>query len=228
MEDAAQINGSPSPFHLPNQVEYYFVSRRTHRRITSYPTHFEAKLMSTHRYSLRSLLIATAIVSAYFPLAKLYHSWFTTTYDSYYVTSVLASKIHNGDSVDAVATHFASYRILRDTDSNDMQNVNEIWGSNNLTREDTDQYYHFSTRGGAGAYLQFRDGRLANMTNSSYSDASRIAVMNHDSIPNPILRLGLFPIYLILVACVALILASRQWIQRSSGSNHSLAAQNGG
>lgn len=167
--------------------------------------------------------MVTAIVAAYFPLAKLYHSWFTTTYDSYYVTSVLASKIHNGDSVDDVSTHFESRQILSDADTNAMQNITEIWGSNNLTMEDADQYYRFSTRGGASAYMQFRDGRLVNLSNNNYSDARRIAEMNDYSFPNPIFRFGLLPIYLILVTCIALMLAARRWFQHSSGSNHSLA-----
>lgn len=147
-----------------------------------------------------------AVVSAYFPLASLYDDWLSTAYDGYYVNAILASHIRNGDSIDKVASHFSSFRLLGGADKNDMENVAGIWKSNRLTIEKGDQIYHFATSGGSGAYLQFRDGGLINLSNKAYLDETGIARQNGYPFPNWILRVGFFPLYIALVAFATLAL----------------------
>jgi len=77
------------------------------------------------------------------------------------------SSHQNGDSIDTVAAHFSSYRLLDDSDSYDMKNVTDIWTSNRWMIEKDDQLYYFGTLGGGGTYLQFRDDRLINLSNQS-------------------------------------------------------------
>ena len=189
-----------------------------------YPTQTKDKLMKNRRYSLRTLLIATAVFAAYFPVARLYHLWFATAHDSYYVTSVLASEIHNGDTVAEVATHFASQRLLTDAEENAFKNIPGTFGGTNRTIDDGDTCYSFSTHGGSSVLMQFRDGQLINLPNESYSDAALLAEMNGYSLPNPVLLYGVLPFYLIFVACIALILSSGRWLRRSRGSDNSLVA----
>lgn len=192
------------------------------------PTQAKAKQMKTPRYSLRTLLVGVAIVAAYFPLGMLYHRWFSTEYSPYYVSTVLASKISNGDSVNEVASYFSSQRSLTDAERIDMQSIPGTFGGASRVIEDGDECYSFSTHGRSGIVAQFRDGRLINLPNESYSDLPLLAEMNGYSLPSPILRFGFLPLYLILVACIALLLASRHWILGTRGSGYSLAGNRGG
>ncbi len=155
--------------------------------------------MNQGRFSLRTLLVLMAVVSAYFPLANLFDNWVSTTYGEHYVNSILASRIQNGDSIDTVASHFSSFRLLDDSDTNDMENVTRIWTSNRWTMKNDDQIYYFETLGGSGTYLQFSDGRLINLSNKAHRDERGIAKMNAYPFPNWIVRCGFFPLYILLV-----------------------------
>lgn len=155
--------------------------------------------MNPGRFSLRTLMLLVAVVSAYFPLANLFDAWMTTTYDKYYVNSILAHQIKNGDSIDTVASHFWSHRLLDDSDSHDMKNVTDIWTSNRWMIEKDDQLYYFGTLGGAGTYLQFRDDRLINLSNKAHRDEVGIAKMNAYPFPTWVVRFGFLPLYFLLV-----------------------------
>ncbi|QDS92225.1 hypothetical protein FF011L_09620 [Roseimaritima multifibrata] len=179
--------------------------------------------MNRHRYLARTLLIAVAVIVAYFPLAKLYHLWFTSEYSSYYVTSLLASEIHNGDSVDEVATHFASQRFLTASEIDVMKDIPDTFGGTERPMEDGDTYYCFSTYSGESIFAQFRDGRLVGLPNECYEDLPLLAEINGFSLPNPIFRFGFWPLYLIGIICIWLFLVSRCWIRRPGSSGQSLA-----
>ncbi|MFN3192841.1 MAG: hypothetical protein ACE361_20190 [Aureliella sp.] len=180
--------------------------------------------MKLGRFSLRTLLVLVTVVSAYFPLAGLFDDWISTTYDGYYVNSILASHIQNGDSIDEVASHFSAFRPIGDTDKIDMENVSRIWKSNRWTIEEEDQIYHFGTLGGSGTYLQFRGGRLINLNNKPYRDELGIAKQNGYPFPNWILRYGFFPLYISFTAVATLAFLLHKALRRNIASESAVAA----
>ncbi|MDC0936821.1 hypothetical protein OAS39_11085 [Pirellulales bacterium] len=170
------------------------------------------QLMNWPNRKLRTS-VAVAVVVAYFPLARIYHSWFVCRYNSYYVTSVLGRKIQNGDSLVDVAAHFHSYRLLSDQDKRDMENIANVYAGEKT--EQGDEFYHFGTRrcssiiprffrfsvGGGGAYLQFRGGRLVNLDNGLYGDARQLSQLRNDPVPHHVLEYGVWPFYLVFILC---------------------------
>ena len=172
-------------------------------------------LMMFYQYSLRMLIVAIAIVAAYFPLARIYHSWFTKTYGPYYVASVLGSKIHDGDSVADVARHFDSHRLLSNNDARQMKNVTEFCSRNNLRIEEQDVFHTFAISRG-GVDLQFRDGKLVNLQNNLYSDALKLSQMNNYPLPNPMLSFGFLPLYLFVAVCIVVLYS---WLNRQDQSD---------
>ena len=156
--------------------------------------------MNRCRSSLQKLLLFVTVFSAYFSLANLFDAWVSTTYDGYYVNSILAHHIKNGDSINTIASHFSSYRLLDDNDSHDMKNVTDIWTSNRRRIEKEDRLYHFGTWGGAEKYLQFRDDRLINLSNKAYRDEIGIAKKNPYPFPTWVVRFGFLALYCLLVS----------------------------
>ena len=175
--------------------------------------------MMFYQYSLRTLIVAVVVVAAYFPLARIYHSWFTKTYRQFYLTSVLGSKIHDGDSVGDVARHFDSHRLLSSLSSNDARTIKyltEYCGLHNLRIEEHDEFHSFSISRG-GVDLQFRDGKLVNLQNNLYIDVRKLSQMNDYPLPNPMLSFGFWPLYLILTVCIVLLFS---WLHRHSQSDN--------
>jgi hypothetical protein len=168
------------------------------------------------QYSLRMLIVVVAVVAAYFPLARIYHSWFTKTYGSYYIASVIGSKIHDGDSIADVARHFDTHRLLTKSDTRHMKNITEFCNRNNLPIEECDEFHTFSVSTG-GVDLQFRDGRLVNLQNNLYSDAAKLSQINSYSLPNPILAFGFLPLYFVLLTCILLVYL---WLHRPDRTNN--------
>ncbi len=155
--------------------------------------------MNRARSSLRNMLLATVFL-AYFPLANLFDAWVPTTYDGYYVNSILAHHIKNGDSINTIVSHFSSYRLLDENDNHDMKNVTDIWTSNRWRIEKDDRLYYFGTWGGAETYLQFRDDRLINLSNKAYRDEIGIAKKNSYPFPTWVVRFGFQALYCLLVS----------------------------
>ena len=156
--------------------------------------------MFRYRYSVRMLIAVVTLVAVYFQLARFYDSWFASTYSQYYISSVLGYKICNGDSFNQVASHFDSHQLVGPDHQLGIQSVAEFFASNNWPIEEGDQIFRFSTPGDGGAvYLQFRNNGLINLKNSTYADASLLAKMNGQTLPNAALTRGFLPIYSITV-----------------------------
>lgn len=155
--------------------------------------------MARYRYSLRTLILWLTLVAVYFPLAQLYDSWFASKYGQYYISNVLGFKIRNGDTFNRVASFFGSSQLVGPDHQLGMMSIKELCASNNWPIEEDDQFYRFSIRGGSAVYLQFRDNRLINLKNSTYTDASLLASMGGYSLPHPALTLGFLPLYAIIV-----------------------------
>jgi hypothetical protein len=111
----------------------------------------------------------------------------------------LGFEIRNGDSFNRVASHFGSHRLVGRDHQLAMISIAELWASNNWPIEEGDQFCRFSIPGGDGVYLQFRNNRLINLKNSTYTDARLLAKMSGSSLPHPALTRGFLPLYLITV-----------------------------
>lgn len=171
--------------------------------------------MVPFRYSVRALILVLTLVAVYFPLARLYDSWFASTYGEYYTANVLGFRIHNGDSFRRVASYFGSHRPVGRDHQLGLISIEELCASNNLPIEEGDQFYRFSTPGSdSGVYLQFRDDKLINLTNTTYSNANSLARMNGNALPHPALTHGFLPLYLITVLVVTLLYSFRMSLRR--------------
>ena len=96
------------------------------------------------RFSLRTLLIAVALVAAYFPCSELYVSWvykrLEANHGYHYVLMLLHSEFRNGDSLHEVATRFENVRLLSANNTQEMENIRNIWAMKKLTIEVDDQF----------------------------------------------------------------------------------------
>ena len=181
--------------------------------------------MVRYRYSVRTLIVVVTLVAVYFPLARFYDSWYTSKYGEYYTSNVLGFKIHNGDSLNQVASHFGSYQAVGHDHHFPAisMTIAELCARNNWPVEEGDQFYRFSTPGGdGGTYLQFRNNKLINLKNSDYADAGLLAKMNGFSLPHPALTLGFLPLYLTTVLSLAILYL---WFRRKRSSHMPNTAQ---
>ncbi len=130
--------------------------------------------MQLHQFSIRKLLIVIALVASYFPYEKSYHKWLARNHGCSYVEAVLTSQLREGDSLELVASHFDSIRLLETTtDSEYLSNLSAICSRKGFAILEDDEFYRLAVASGPGAYLQFRNRRLVNIWNSAWIDSRK-------------------------------------------------------
>ena len=182
--------------------------------------------MLLQQFSLRKLLVAVMLVALYFPCDQVYRYWLASTYGYSYVEAVIALELHNGDTIKQVGRQFHQMRLLTPaSDSEYLTNLAMVWSNRGLPIQENDEFFHASLRGGAGAYLQFRDGRLVNLWNTAYIDSHKLAPSPP---PDNLARLRFIAIYLagavlvLLADSVLAFLLRRNKRSRTKPSNASL------
>ena len=154
-------------------------------------------------YSIRTLLVAIAIVAAYFPMRDVYATWrrarLQTTHQIFSDYETLAM-IHEGDSVQDVTRY---YPMLSSVPSNTAPWTTVANGlqSAGQSVQPSDEFYRYTLREeGMYGYLQFRDAKLVNHPDAVFSDPIANAARNGAALPAIFDRIGFFPIYLVMAA----------------------------
>jgi hypothetical protein len=120
------------------------------------------------------MLIFVALVAFFFPCAHVYRNWLARSYGQTYIEAVLHSDLHEGDSLEQVASHFDSIRLLTpSTDTDYLSNLATICAQKGFAVHPNDEFYHVSVESGPGAYLQFRNRRLVNLWNTAFIDENK-------------------------------------------------------
>ena len=154
-------------------------------------------------FSIRTLLLLVTLVALYFPTRAIYEPWqesrLRVSHAMFHDFSVLA-KLTEGDSLEEVSRHYDS---LRPIDSNSPLHSRlkmEFAALNNLTFDETDEFYEYRTHGdGNFGYLQFRDGLLVNHPSDIFGDPVANTVRNKSALPGVFDRMGVWPVYIIVV-----------------------------
>jgi len=164
------------------------------------------------RFSMRSLLLTTALIALYFGCAGVYNRWYDSTYSGFVGFERLAN-LEPGTSFDRVAAHYLRSHQIMTTDLVDLgpSKTGKIlhaggftYASSSLIKvlkdaftqmEPGDELYYFEALNG-GSYLQFRNEKLTNHSPNAYRPSIQLATLNNHPLPNVLLRFGILPFYL--------------------------------
>jgi hypothetical protein len=170
--------------------------------------------MSKLSFSLKTLLLAIAVVAVYFPLREIYDSWrrhrLQETHQIFSDYETLAI-LNEGDSVQDVTRH---YPMLSAVEPNTpaWDNIANGFQSAKLSVEATDAFYQYTlNEEGMYGYLHFRNGKLINHPKDVFADPVANAIRSGVSLPGFFDRMGFFPIYFatIALACTIFFVGKR-------------------
>ena len=158
------------------------------------------------RFGIRSLLLTSALVAAFFPFRGLYDHWFRSTYSGYHVHRTLRDYVSNGDSFDYVSSLFdrseARTRQFVLENGPFLANRKSIFADH----ENGDEYHVFFINGGnVRALFQFRDGVVVNHLKRLYQFPYSTVQHHKDRAPSSLLRNGALLVYTITVASCGMI-----------------------
>lgn len=157
-------------------------------------------LRNKMKFSIRTLLLWTLLVSAFFPFSTLY-----TTFTSrvlreshpQYHDFVVSSVLREGDAFEKVSAKYNTLRLIQKTDPQ-YQHFRWVAKQNNWIIRDTDEFFGYSFEGEEiVGYHQFRDGMLVNHPADSFRNPYQNAVTNNFQVPHWSLRSGVWPPYLL-------------------------------
>ncbi len=130
--------------------------------MTAVPNVGEDIVMRGPRFTIRALLLVTAIVAVCLVSWKEYRAWYFQNHPMEYMRSQLYTAVRDGNSVDEVSVLLGA----KGTREPPPDSVRQIYGQRTLGVTPADDFLVFSRKDRPGrkpqAWLQFRDGYLVN------------------------------------------------------------------
>lgn len=163
--------------------------------------------MVPRRFSLRTLLAALAVIAMCLAAQRAYRDWYARNYPAFYISTVVHTRIRNGESLPAVLRRFDSMRPVEG--AAELATLQRVWRQNGWRIEERDEFFHFSIGSRHGAWIQFRGGHVVNAPGGAH-DLDQIAQLNNYPAPPIWLRYGVWPFCILLAAAVLLMGALRR------------------
>jgi len=146
------------------------------------------------QFSIRTLLIGVLLIALCLASARAFNYWYAHKYTAHNLFSHLHDRIHNGDTFQKVVRYFKTTEKVEST----TPYVQKLWSARSWDIQPGDEIWRFGERSN-GVYLQFRDGRLINHSNSDYANPDQVARLNGDSVPPMFFRYGVWPLCIVIL-----------------------------